>query len=265
MAKKLFSGLFSAPSAGNAIEWRLLAYDWRLDGRAAEFGVDLHLSAHAPMRSHPVLAFASCAYPDGAEAKSTAAMLKKALAFVKSCTKDLNAVIAGYIETDAELQYYIYLPSTAEYERMKALAGEIKGADGVEIMVGGRSEPDWDSYFSVLYPDEAKMQTIRNGEIIDELFKSGDSEAPRRLNLLLAFPTEADCGAFAAKALDEGFATGEYKDVSDGELPCGVVVHRICAMKKWDVDAVTVHAIRLAEEHGGKLLYWDCPIVPRRL
>ena len=263
MTKKLFSGRFFAPSAGSAISGRLLTYDWRLDGRAAEFGVDLHLSARAPMRMCPVLAFVSCAYPEGG--KSTAAALKKALAFVKKCTKELNAVTAGYIETDAELQYYIYLPSTAEYERMKALAGEKKGADGVEIMVGGRSEPDWDSYFSVLYPDDAKMQTIRNGEIIDELFKSGDSEAPRRLNLLLAFPTEADCGAFAAKALDEGFATGEFKDVSDGELPCGIVVHRICAMKKWDVDAVTVHAIRLAEDFGGKLLYWDCPIVPRRL
>lgn len=265
MAKKLFSGLFSGASAGNAIEGRLLTYDWRLDGRAAEFGVDLHLSARAPMRSHPVLAFVSCAYSEGGEAKSVAAALKKTLTFVKKCAKELDAVTAGYIETDAELQYYIYLPSTAEYERMKALAGEKKSADGAEIMVGGRSEPEWDSYFTVLYPDEAKTQTIRNGEIIDELYKNGDSETPRRLNLLLAFPTEADCGAFAAQALDEGFATGEYKDVSDGELPCGVVVHRICAMKKWDVDAVTVHAIRLAEEHGGKLLYWDCPIVPRRL
>ena len=265
MAKNFFSGLFSAPSAGSAIEGRLLKYDWRLDGRAAEFGVDLHLSARAPMLSHPVLSFVSCAYEGGGGARLNAAALKKALAFVKKCTGELDAVVAGYIETDAELQYYIYLPSTDAYERMKAITVEQKGAESVELMVGGRSEPDWDSYFSVLYPDEAKMQTIRNGEIIDELFKSGDSEAPRRLNLLLAFPTEADCAAFAAKALDEGFATGEYKDVSDGELPCGVIVHRICAMKKWDVDAVTVHAVRLAEEHGGKLLYWDCPIVPRKL
>ncbi|MBR5949420.1 MAG: DUF695 domain-containing protein [Clostridia bacterium] len=265
MAKKLFSRLFSAADAGDAIEGKLLRYDWRLDGQAAEFGVDLHLSARAPMRSHPVLAFVSCAFPSDTEARITPAVLKKAVSFIKKSVKELNAVAAGYIETEHELQYYIYLPSTAEYERMKALSAEQKTADGLEFMVGGRSEPDWESYFTVLYPDEAKTQTIRNGEIIEELFKSGDSETPRRLNLLLAFPTEADCTAFAAKALDEGFATGEYKDVSDGELPCGVVVHRICAMKKWDVDAVTVHAIRIAEEHGGKLLYWDCPIVPRKL
>lgn len=265
MAKKLFSRLFSAADAGDAIRGRLLSYDWRIEGQAAEFGVDLLLFESAPVKTLPVLAFVSCAGADESGEELTPAALKTVLAFVKKCEKQLTCVTAGYIETDASVQYYIYLPSIAEYERMKALAGEWKSADGFELVVGGHSEPDWESYFTVLYPDEAKLQTVRNGEIIAELMKSGDSETPRRLNLLLAFPTEADSEAFASAALDEGFATGEFKDVADGELPCGVVVHRICAMKKWDVDAVTVHAIRIAEEFGGKLLYWDCPIVPRRI
>lgn len=297
--KGIFS-LFSSAAPGDAIEGRLLEYDWRIEGRPAEYGVDLHFSSRAGEGELPLLAELTFCEPQGSGKRekrekgvksengegdekaerrengesgeageggglSSPAVLKWALALLKKSKKALERLeIAGYIEAADSLKYYIYLPSDAELLRLKALAADMKNAGGVALELTSRTEPEHESYYELLYPDEAKLLTVRNGEIIAELYKNGDSDTPRRLNLLLAFPTEADCAAFASAALDEGFATGEYKDVADGELPCGVVVHRICAMKKWDVDALTVHAQRLAEEYGGRLLYWDCPIVPRR-
>lgn len=276
MAKKLLSSLFTAPSAGEAIKGKLLEYDWRIDGLPAAFGVDMRLTLRAPMRSHPVLAYVgflpwSEGNPVREEKRSgerpsalSAAALKKALAFIRLCAAELNAVVAGYVETDAELQYYIYLPSSSEYERMKALAAEEKA---FECRIGGRTEPDWKSYFETLLPDSAKTETIHNGEVIKSLYKNGDSEAPRRINLHLAFPTAVQREAFASDALAEGFATGDLLDGSEAheDCPFEISVHRICALKKWDIDALTVHALRLAERRGGRFIYWDCPIVPRRL
>lgn len=274
MAKSFLSGLFSVPTAGDAIKGKLLCYDWRVDGLSAEIGVDQRLTVRAPMRSHPVLAYVGFlpwegqAKPDEKRKAKPSALsasaLKKALAFINICTTDLNAVVAGYIETRSELQYYIYLPSVSEYERMKALAAEEKA---FECRIGGRTEPDWKSYFEVLLPDEAKNETIHNGEVIAYLYKNGDSDAPRRLNFHLAFPTDAARTAFASNALKDGFATGGLLDGSEAheDCPFEISVHRICALKKWDVDTVTVHLVRVADEHGGKLLYWDCPMVPRKL
>ena len=262
MPKNFFQGLFSAPDAGDAIEGKLLCYDWRLDGQPAVFGVDMRLCARAPIRSLPVLAYVGFLPAGGGELDGKT--VAKALKFIKKCAKELELSVAGYIETKDELQYYIYLASVADYERMKALASEEKC---VECRVGGRTEPDWSSYFTVLYPDDAKRETVRNGEIIAELYSKGDSEAPRRINLHLAFPTDAARAAFASDALSEGFATGDSIDGSEGneDCPFELSVHRICALKKWDIDALTVHAIRIAEKHGGRLLYLDCPIVPERL
>jgi hypothetical protein len=44
-----------------------------------------------------------------------------------------------------------------------------------------------------------------------------------------------------------------------------VILHIICPLKKRSVDEVTVLAIRIAEQFGGRLMFWDCPLAPQSL
>lgn len=241
-------------------ESTFLQYDWRLDGEYASFTVDLALYDRAPDPAYPILAYVGCSSLDEGSGLG-AGDLRRINAFEAKCRRRLDAVLAGMIETDALRQYYFYLPSRSVYEELKQLSEK---KPGFSCKVGGKKEEDWASYFRILYPDDAKYQTVRNSEILEQHYDRGDSEVPRRLNLHMGFMNDPARKAFIDAARQEGFAVGEYEDFDSDELPYGVVLHRICAFRKFDIDAVTIQAIRIAERSEGKLLFWDCPIVPGR-
>ncbi|MBR6006775.1 MAG: DUF695 domain-containing protein [Clostridia bacterium] len=238
----------------------LLEYDWRMDGDYAKFCVDLSLYNRAADGEYPILVYVGC-YAREEDAPLSAGELRHAAAFAAKCARKVDSLNAGFIETEKIRQYYLYVRDRAAYDALRDLAERERA---IVCRVGGKKEPDWSSYFRILYPDAAKYQTVLNGEMLEQLYKKGDSDAPRRLNLHMYFPTDPARDGFKAAALEEGFAIGENEDRESGERPCGVVLHRICALKKWDVDAVTVQAIRLAEKYNGQLRFWDCPIVPAR-
>ncbi|MBR6007431.1 MAG: DUF695 domain-containing protein [Clostridia bacterium] len=238
----------------------ILEYDWRLDGESAKFSVDLALYDRAPDEEHTILAFVGC-FSNREGRELTAGELRHIDSFIAKCERKVKPLIGGYIEKATIRQYYFYLASRDDYEKLKTLAERERGFD---CRIGGKLEPEWTSYFRILYPDAAKYQTVRNEEQIGLLYERGDSEAPRRLNLHLFFATPQARHAFEEAALQEGFAIGEAEELESGDLPCGIVLHRICALRKRDIDTVTVQAIRAAERFGGCLRYWDCPIVPGR-
>ena len=76
----------------------------------------------------------------------------------------------GYIEVDAQIQYYFYIHDDAE------LDGAEKMADRTPLLdctAGAADEPDWLTYRTLLYPDAAKLQTEQNGEHIALMEKHG--------------------------------------------------------------------------------------------
>ena len=238
----------------------LLEYDWRLDGEDAVFCVDLALYNGAPNAGYPILAYVGCS-PRKEDRELSGGDIRHMVAFCAKCRRRLDLLMAGYIETAKIRQYYFYVASKADYDALKLFAEKERS---FTCRVGGKKEEDWASYFRILYPDAAKYQTVRNEEIIAQHYELGDSDAPRRLNLHFAFLNEPVRRQFEEAARSEGFAIGGYEEFDGNELPCGVILHRISAFKKSDVDAVTVQAIRIAEKFNGKLLFWDCPIVPGR-
>ncbi|MCH5278836.1 MAG: DUF695 domain-containing protein [Christensenellaceae bacterium] len=283
----------------------ILKYDWRLGSADAEFCVDERLYPNAPMENLPLLASMQCS--NAKEKEFTNLDLRHMNEFASKCERKLGFFFAGYIHTAVMRRYFIYLPDEEAGSHFTQLAEKQRNLD---VRVEIKSDPSWSVYFKLLYPDTAKMQTVRNGEIIKMHYDNGDSTAARRLNLHMYFKSEPIRMQFEEAARLEGFAIGNTEerypdgdqhdedhkaefnasqtpkaDASHGEhlraefnasqtpkadasygehqLIYGVVLHRICAMKKREVDAVTVHAIRIAERFGGALAYWDCPIVPR--
>ncbi len=236
----------------------LLEYDWRLDGEDAVFCVDLALYNRAPDPAYPILAYVGCC-PKKEEKELSGGDIRHINAFCAKCRRKIDLLMAGYIETASIRQYYFYVASKSGYDALKQFA---EAERSFTCKVGGKKEEDWASYFRILYPDVAKYQTVRNEEILAQHYELGDSDLPRRLNLHFAFMNEPIRRKFEEAARGEGFAIGGYEEFEGNELPCGVVLHRVCALRKFDIDAVTVQAVRAAEKYNGKLLFWDCPIVP---
>ena len=55
------------------------------------------------------------------------------------------------------------------------------------------------------------------------------------------------------------------KNTQDSKEKRRQILHIICPLKKRSVDEVTVLAIRIAEQFGGRLMFWDCPLAPQSL
>ena len=68
---------------------------------------------------------------------------------------------------------------------------------------------------------------------------------------------------FEESARQAGYAIGSPEYHSDFELPNGTVLYRISTLKRDDIDALTVRTVKLAQSMEGRLLYWDCNIVPK--
>ena len=90
-----------------------------------------------------------------------------------------------------------------------------------------------------------------------------NTDAARRINLHLGFTTEQERIVFEETARRAGFAIGNPEFHGENDYPSGAVIYRISSLRRREIDAVTVRALRLARKNGGRLLYWDCNIVPR--
>lgn len=236
-----------------------LEYDWQLDGEPAVFGVELSFYRTAPDEEHPFLCYFCCQTPD--ERKLQPADIKRAAELASKCAKKTGVSPAGFVQMGSMRQYYFYTSSKDEYDIMKDISEKEKK---LFCRVGGKREDDWATYFQLLYPNEVKYQTVKNREQTEMYKKTGDNnEASRRINLHVAFRTEQQRLMFEETARRAGFAIGSAEFHSENELPNGVVIYRISTLKNEDIDAVTVRSVKLAQKFEGKLIYWDCNIVPK--
>lgn len=236
-----------------------LEYDWKLDGDSAKFGVELSLYRTAPDNDHPLLCYFCCQSLD--DKPLTPALVKRVEALAVKCRKQIKTPPAGFVQTGNMRQYYYYTSDKKDYDVLKTIAEKEKK---LMCRVGGKREEDWATYFHLLYPNEVKYQTVKNREQIKKLRSIGDNtEAARRINLHVCFRQEQQRLMFEETARHAGFAIGDPEFISDSELPNGVVIYRISTLAQDDIDALTVRVIKLAQGEEGRLLYWDCNIVPK--
>ncbi|MBR3383032.1 MAG: DUF695 domain-containing protein [Clostridia bacterium] len=236
-----------------------LEYDWQLDGEAARFGVELSFYRKAPDEKHPFVCYFCCQRTD--EKELTPADLKRIVALIGRCSKKVRLLPAGFVQTGNLRQYYFYTSGKDEYDVLKSVSASEKK---LLIRVGGKREDDWATYFKLLYPNEVKLQTVKNREQVGKLRRIGDNlEASRRINLHVSFRTEQQRLLFEETARQAGFAIGGAEYHSEYELPNGTVIYRISTLKDEDIDALTVRTVKLAQKLDGKLVYWDCNIVPK--
>ena len=236
-----------------------LEYDWSFDGEEAVFGVELSLYRNAPIENLPLLLCFSCEKADGSALAP--AEIKRARKLAEKCSRQTKLSPVGSVATDAALRFYFYAGSKEAYDRMSLVAEKEKK---LVCRLSGKPEEDWETYFGMLYPDEIKQLTVKNREQVDKLRKIGDNtEATRRINLHVCFRGEQDRLMFEETARRSGFAIGGSEFISESDRPNGVVIHRISTLQPADINGVTIKTVELAEKNDGKLIYWDCNIVPK--
>ena len=236
-----------------------LEYDWQLEGEDAKFGVELSYYRKAPDEARGMLVY-FCSQPRE-DRPLTPADIRRIDALAAKCAKRVRTMPAGFVQAGALRQYYFYVASKDEYDAIEQLASREKK---LLCRVGGKREEDWATYFQLLYPNETKYQTVKNREQVEKLRKIGDNtDASRRINLHVCFRAEQQRLLFEEAARQAGYAIGPAEFLSEYDMPNGVVVYRISTLKREDIDGLTVRTVRLAQKLEGRLLYWDCNIVPK--
>lgn len=240
------------PTTGNFFE-----YDWLTDTKTARFEVDTSYAEAKNIReNHPYLFFVSCS----SAKKDNSPLTPKDRFFIRLFVNQLKImmepVYVGSIRNKTESQYFFYAKTDSFLENIKS---EAKKKKTVLCRVDCIFEEDWNTYFSLLYPDEAKKQTEKNRETLELLEKNGfPMTGNRKICLHMFFKSEPKMLTFAERARLGGFAIGETEFIPEQELSHGVILIQLSALRKKEIDDITTRAVNLAKEYGGILSYWDC-------
>ncbi len=238
-------------------------YDWNFEGKSAVFSIDLDFLECARIRvrsgaaqEREITPLLTVLIGNRKRSVLSAKEVQKLLEIARRLAAKSCACLVGSIQCGLVLRLYLYEGDIGSLEAFSALINAEKGFHKQCVLI---EESDYSTYRTLLLPTDAKQQTEHNRENLEFLRDRGDTLAPRRLNIHMAFPNEPSCLAFEPKALESGFAVGSYEDTGSNEFAFGLIIHKVCALEKIEVDAVTTAAIELAEPYGGRLIFWDCP------
>ncbi len=235
-------------------------YDWNMDGAPAEFAVDMELSGAAPFGTHPVLLYIRCDMRNECELSRRA--LRHIASIEKKCMRQLDPYFVGFIRDALRYGMFFYVSKRKQLQILEEIAQKERY---LHCITGCDVDPEWQTYFKLLYPDAARLYTETNRKQIELYKKHGDGITPaRRVTLSVFFPTEALVPIFAEEARLSGFAIGESEFRPEYEDPHGVKLQCVSTLNKREIDALTTRAIRIAEKYEGHLEYWESPLVPKK-
>lgn len=244
-------------------EW--YAYDWELLGHPAAFHVDLsYCDEFDALGDFTTLLYVSC-YSNAPASQAFTSREKRRLDNVlRACVKALDgkAVYVGFIDVQAQRRYYFY---TSDARLLVPLMRVCQEQTDFRVECVKASEPNRQTYYRLLVPDNAKRQANDNRLYIDTLRRQGDdTHAMRRVNLHFYFPTVLSRTLFARDSKELGFAIGHDDYIAERELPYYQALHRISTLEPNAVTALTTRAIEAAEPYGGVLEHFDSAFVPKR-
>jgi regulator of RNase E activity RraB len=239
-------------------------YFLRVDDKPASIYLDLgaHESAPNPKLTH--MAYVRLhmreARDDGLSSQTefdalnavedalTAALVNEETNYVGRCTADFYR------------DFFFYVSQAQDWS--SRVAACMRSFGNYRYEAGAREEPDWATYFSLLYPSDTDMESIENRHICEALERKGDklSEA-REIDHWAYFADKISLDAYVAEARQLGFKVREIRPPDD-------TCERHCA-QLWRsdipafnaIDAVTLPLFNLAAKHGGEYDGWETFVV----
>ena len=244
-------------------EW--YSYEWELLGHPAEFHVDLaYREEFDALGDFTTLLYVSCfSLTPGAQA-FTGREERQLAGVLRDCLKVLagKAAYVGFIDVEAQRRYYFY---TSDARLLVPLMHVCEEQGDFRVECVKASEPNRQTYYRLLVPDNAKRQANDNRSYIESLRVRGDDlSAMRRVNLHFYFPTVQGRTLFARDARQLGFAIGADDYIAERELPYYLAIHRVSTLDARAVTRLTSDAIAAAEAYDGAMDHLDSAFVPKR-
>lgn len=230
-----------------------LKYEWEWDEREAVFQVDLQYWELLPTLAYAQLVFISVAPHDPeAEAFSHAEERRaSALQHVLAEQLEDSAIFVGGIGLKNLIQFYFYTSDESLIHRVSAI---LRTENKLRVSCGHVAEPHYATYYCLLFPDDAKLQSVENAAYIKSVqHRDGDLNLVRRVCLTMAFASEEACDAFISEIPHLGFTAGMRESVGNNTHPYRIELNGYSTLKLADLNRFTARAIRGALPYGGVL------------
>jgi uncharacterized protein (TIGR01619 family) len=248
-----------------------MAEDWDfyvslVDDHPASIFVDLEQARTAPDAKRPHLLRVTVVLKnprddglsDDAESEVLYAIEDELYAMVAQI---LGARYVGRITCQGRRDHFYY-GASAEGLRA-AVERAFENFAGYEFETSDRPDPDWETYFNLLFPSRVDMQSIFNRRLVQQLTEQGvDLSMPREVEHFAYFPSVESRQRFVSQVEPEGFRV----ELCEAEAPDAEFRHGVCFTRSDRVDFEIIDGIVIdlflrAEGCGGEYDGWGTALV----
>jgi hypothetical protein len=124
-------------------------------------------------------------------------------------------------------------------------------------------DPEWDHYFSILFPGDERLQWILTKRCIAELEKKGDCITEERfIKHLVSFPNHDAATAFTAAIQTDQFSVELVESTSTSKAPAAilVVIQRMDTLELESLHRTTLRISGVAKGWDGEYDGWESPV-----
>ncbi len=180
---------------------------------------------------------------------------------VQAYESKLDAIFVGRVRSQGVWQLYFYSNDSREIQQQ---ADEmLSGFSGWSQELHVKSDPEWEMYFDLLFPDRERLQWLQDRKVCEALAEQGDPLiVPRRVDHFAYFATSADRQRFIDAIADSDFEVEELGfDPEDEELAYTIQVHRSESVELDAIHDVVMGLILNATEHDGLYDGWETSVM----
>jgi len=180
---------------------------------------------------------------------------------VHAYEQELHVLFVGRVRSQGVWQLYFYGEQSEPIERRAAEL--LSGFSGWEQDLHIESDPEWNLYFDLLFPDRERLQWIQDRKVCEALAEQGDPlVVPRRVDHYAYFPTSADRQRFIDATGKRDFEVEEVGfDPDEEDLAFTVRLHRNESVELEAIHEVVMTLISSATEHDGLYDGWETSVL----
>ncbi len=242
------------------------SYHTLVDSCPAAIALDFAVGEHAPIAERPGLLAVLIHMNEPGEHGMGDGVDPEALRHVEqqivyAFEAKIDALFVGRVRSQGVWQLYFY---TAETPDIEATATELlSGFSGWKQDIHVRTDPDWEMYFELLFPDRERLQWMRNRKFCEALAAEGDPLVfPRRIDHYAYFATAADRQSFIDAILLDDYEVEELaEDPEENDLGFQVQFFRSDNIELEYIHELVMKLVVLADKFDGMYDDWETTLM----
>ena len=241
-------------------------YFTRVDDQPASIYLDLGVAAQAPRAAYPELGYVRIPMlqprEDGLSSNEEFAALGALEDHLgQALCADDRACFVGRNTSAGCRDFFFYVQPGADWPLAVSRA---MAQQDYDYEAGSNPDPQWQSYFGFLYPDDEALQAMRNRGVLHALEEAGDAlVAPRPIRHWAYFPHPSDRDRYVDQARTLGFTvvTVDEGDATTGRASCLALMERQDVPGHGTINMVCMPLFHMARQCNGDYDGWECQVV----